>query len=124
MATIKIYNKGSETYQNLIQKFLDKFELYFNKSNVKTEDIRTLFYQNLKCVKKHDGVASFKKPLLGYLNGVYNRATKKLEYTEHDEATIVHEMFHALSAKATIERYSFIKFFAVIYLGQKQLSVS
>lgn len=124
MATIKIYNKDSETYQKLIKKFLDKFELYFNESNVKIDDIRNLFYQNLKSIKRHDGVVSFKIPLLGHLGGVYNRATKKLEYTEHDEATIIHEMFHALSTKATNERYSFIKFFAVIYLGQKQLSVS
>ena len=87
------------------------------------EDIKKLFSENLKAVKKHDEVTSFKKPLIGRLSGVYNRLTKVLEYTEYDDATVFHEMFHALSCSAVLKRESILKFMAVIYLGQKQLSV-
>ena len=123
MSVVNSYNQNSKIYQNLINKFMDKFELYFSNSDVKRNDIKRLFLENLKSIKLHENEVSFKKIIVGRLSGVYNRLTKELEYTENDESTIYHEMFHALSRKAVLKREKYLNFFASTILGQKQLSV-
>lgn len=123
MSVVNSYNQNSKVYQNLINKFMDKFELYFSNSDVKRDDIKRLFLENLKSIKLHENEVSFKKIIVGRLSGVYNRLTKELEYTENDESTIYHEMFHALSRKAVLKREKYLNFFASTILGQKQLSV-
>lgn len=123
MSKAKNYNQKSEQYQNLIEIFLNKFESYFSDSDVKKEDIRKLFLKNLKTIKKHDEEYSFKIPIYGRVSGVYRRISKKLEYTEYDDNVVFHEMFHALSLDGLKRRESILRVFAIIYLGQKQLSV-
>ena len=123
VSVVNSYSQNSKVYQNLINKFMDKFELYFSNSDVKRDDIKRLFLENLKSIKLHENEVSFKKIIVGRLSGVYNRLTKELEYTENDESTIYHEMFHALSRKAVLKREKYLNFFASTILGQKQLSV-
>lgn len=123
MSKVKSYNQKSKEYQDLIELFLNKFESYFSDSDVKRDDIKKLFFKNLKTIKKHDEGVSFKIPIYGRVSGVYKRVSKKLEYTEYDENVVFHEMFHALSLDGLKRRESILRVLAIIYLGQKQLSV-
>lgn len=116
----KTYKQNSVEYQNLIQNFINRFNNYFGSNTAEQKNIRSLFNQNLKTLKKHEGT-SFKKFLLGYLSGIY-LATKTLEYTEEEKETIIHELFHALSHKAFRKRESILKFLLSIY-GAKELSI-
>lgn len=123
MSKSKNYNQKSKEYQDLIELFLNKFESYFSNSDIKKDDIKKLFLKNLKTIKRHDEVVSFKIPIYGRVSGVYKRVSKKLEYTEYDDNVVFHEMFHALSLDGLKRRESIFRVLAIIYLGQKQLSV-
>lgn len=117
-----VYKRNTKEYQEIINSFLDKIEVNF-PGYYKKEELRNLLYKNLKQLKKLKKGTSIKIPILGYVNGAYHRVFKTMSYTENEEETIEHELFHALSAKATAKRESILKIIAIHFLGQKQLSI-
>ena len=116
-------NQNSAEYQNLINKFLERFELCFSNTNIKISDIRKMFLQNLKCVKKHEGVEWIRKPIIGRIAGVYDCWSKTLEYVDGCDSTEFHELFHALSRSIIMKRQPFLKFLLAIFFGQKQFDI-
>lgn len=116
----KKYNQSTIEYQKLLNLFMSKFDNYFGEGSTQKYDIEALFLENLKAIKKYPGI-SFKKFPYGFLSGLYISATKTLEYTEEDEATIIHELFHALTHKAFKKRESFFKF--ILSLCNKKFDV-
>jgi len=114
------YNQNTKEYNDMINSFLDKFIKTFPNYQ-KKEELKTILMKNLKKIKKLKKGMSIKMPILGYVNGLYHRWFKTMIYTENEEETIEHELFHALSSKATSKRISLSKIIAIIYLGQKQL---
>ena len=114
------YNQNTKEYNDMINSFLDKFIKTFPNYQ-KKEELKTILMKNLKKIKKLKKGMSIKMPILGYVNGLYHRWFKTMIYTENEQETIEHELFHALSAKATSKRTSLSKIIAIIYLGQKQL---
>lgn len=114
------YNQNTKEYNEIINSFLDKFTKTFPDYHTK-EELKELLKKNLKKIKKLKKGTTIKMPLLGYVNGAYHPWLKTMLYTENESETIEHELFHALSAKATLKRTPILKALAIVYLGQKQL---
>lgn len=121
MSKYLTYKRNSHEYESIINSFLDKIEATFD-GYYQRDELRNLLYQNLKKIKKIKNVTSIKLPIIGYINGTYHRILRTMIYTDNEDETIEHELFHALSAKATAKRESLFKILAIVYLGQKQLS--
>jgi len=121
MGKYLIYKRNSPGYEKIINSFLDQIAVTF-PGYYQREELKNLLYQNLKQIKKLKNGTSVKLPIIGYINGTYHRLLRTMIYTENEDETIGHELFHALSAKATAKRETIFKIIAIVYLGQKQLS--
>lgn len=126
MKKIEIYYQNSQEYNNIINNFIRKFEIYF-KGIISKEDIKNMFLNNLKKIKFINGVESFKQfPFFGYVSGVYFLSkTLKIAKKDdiYDESVVFHELFHALSRKARMKRVTLKRTFLSMFTGKKYISM-
>lgn len=108
MKKYKVYDKGTEIYNQKIRDYVEKFKRAFPNYHGNLE-IEKELRKNLNKFIEHTEEYSIRQFPFGFCKGVYNRLTRSIKYasktTPYEEKhTIRHEMTHALTRKITNKR--------------------
>lgn len=108
MKKYKVYDKGTEIYNQKIRDYVEKFKRAFPNYHGNLE-IEKELRKNLNKFIEHTEEYSIRQFPFGFCKGIYNRLTRSIKYASKTDLyeknhTIRHEMTHALTRRITNKR--------------------